>query len=152
MNTTKRLFAAMMLLITTCLAALADDIKGIVVDKQTGEALIGATVMVGEKGCATDINGQFELKGLKKGNQTVIIKYVGYKTLALKVSVSGFPAAEPVKIEMESDQQVLGEVKVTGMVRKNTDIAMIEAAKLSDQVVSNISAQEIRRTQDNNAG
>ena len=33
-------------------------------------------------------------------------------------------------------------------IRKNTDAAMIEAAKLSDQVVSNISAQEIRRTQD----
>ena len=117
MNTTKRLFAAMMLLITTCLAALAANIKGIVVDKQTGEALIGATVMVGEQGCATDS-----------------------------------PAAESLKIEMESDQQVLGEVKVTGMARKNTDVAMIEAAKLSDQVVSNISAQEIRRTQDNNAG
>ena len=152
MNTTKRLFAAMMLLITTCLAALAANIKGIVVDKQTGEALIGATVMVGEQGCATDINGQFELKGLKKGNQTVIIKYVGYKTLTLKASASDSPAAEPLKIEMESDQQVLGEVKVTGMARKNTDVAMIEAAKLSDQVVSNISAQEIRRTQDNNAG
>lgn len=117
MNTTKRLFAAMMLLITTCLVALAANIKGIVVDKQTGEALIGATVMVGEQGCATD-------------------------------SLT----AEPLKIEMESDQQVLGEVKVTGMARKNTDVAMIEAAKLSDQVVSNISAQEIRRTQDNNAG
>ena len=74
MNTTKRLFAAMMLLITTCLAALADDIKGIVVDKQTGEALIGATVMVGEKGCATDINGLFEIKGLKKGSHTIISK------------------------------------------------------------------------------
>ena len=121
MNTTKRLFAAMMLLITTCLAALADDIKGIVVDKQTGEALIGATVMVGEKGCATDINGQFELKGLKKGNQTVIIKYVGYKTLTLKVSVSGSPAAEPVKIEMESDQQVLGEV-----IRRVPGVSLIE--------------------------
>ena len=152
MNTTRRLFAAMMLLITTCLAALAANIKGIVVDKQTGEALIGATVMVGEQGCATDINGQFELKGLKKGNQTVIIKYVGYKTLTLKASAYDSHTAEPLKIEMESDQQVLGEVKVTGMARKNTDAAMIEAAKLSDQVVSNISAQEIRRTQDNNAG
>ena len=152
MNTTKRLFAAMMLLITTCLAALAANIKGIVVDKQTGEALIGATVMVGEQGCATDINGQFELKGLEKGNQTVIIKYVGYKTLTLKASAYDSHTAEPLKIEMESDQQVLGEVKVTGMARKNTDAAMIEAAKLSDQVVSNISAQEIRRTQDNNAG
>lgn len=141
-----------MLLIATSIAALAANIKGKVVDRQTGEALIGATVMVGDKGCATDINGEFELKGLKKGSQTIIIKYVGYKTLTLKANASDAQDAEELKIEMESDQQVLGEVKVTGMARKNTDAAMIEAAKLSDQVVSNISAQEIRRTQDNNAG
>ena len=54
-----------MLLIATSIAALAANIKGKVVDRQTGEALIGATVMVGDKGCATDINGEFELKGLK---------------------------------------------------------------------------------------
>ena len=100
-----------MLLVATSVAVVAANIKGKVVDRQTGEALIGATVMVGDS-----------------------------------------PNAEPLTIEMESDQQVLGEVKVTGMARKNTDAAMIEAAKLSDQVVSNISAQEIRRTQDNNAG
>ena len=108
---TKRLFAAVMLLVATSVAVVAANIKGKVVDRQTGEALIGATVMVGDS-----------------------------------------PNAEPLTIEMESDQQVLGEVKVTGMARKNTDAAMIEAAKLSDQGGSNIAAQEIRRTQDNNAG
>ena len=149
---TKRLFAAVMLLVATSVAVVAANIKGKVVDRQTGEALIGATVMVGDNGCATDVNGEFELKGLKRGNLSIIIKYVGYKTLMLKASATDSPNAEPLTIEMESDQQVLGEVKVTGMARKNTDAAMIEAAKLSDQVVSNISAQEIRRTQDNNAG
>ena len=149
---TKRLFAAVMLLVATSVAVVAANIKGKVVDRQTGEALIGATVMVGDNGCATDVNGEFELKGLKRGNLSIIIKYVGYKTLMLKASATDSPNAEPLTIEMESDQQVLGEVKVTGMSRKNTDAAMIEAAKLSDQVVSNISAQEIRRTQDNNAG
>ena len=141
-----------MLLIATSIAALAANIKGKVVDRQPGEALIGATVMVGDKGSATDIYGEFELKGLTKGSLTIIIKYVGFKTLTLKANASDAQDAEDLKIEMESDQQVLGEVKVTGMARKNTDAAMIEAAKLSDQVVSNISAQEIRRTQDNNAG
>ena len=149
---TKRIFAAVMLLIATSVAALAANIKGTVVDKQTGEALIGATVMALDKGCATDINGLFEIKGLKKGSHTIIIKYVGYRTLTLNANASDAQDAEQLRIEMESDQQVLGEVKVTGMARKNTDAAMIEAAKLSDQVVSNISAQEIRRTQDNNAG
>ena len=74
MNMTKRLFAAVMLLVATSVAVVAANIKGKVVDRQTGEALIGATVMVGDNGCATDVNGEFELKGLKRGNLSIIIK------------------------------------------------------------------------------
>lgn len=49
-------------------------------------------------------------------------------------------------------EQKLGEVSVTGMGRRHTQRAMIQATKQSALVVSNISAQEIRKTQDNNAG
>lgn len=48
--------------------------------------------------------------------------------------------------------QKLSEVKVTGMIRRNTEAAVIRAAKESPVIVSNISAQEIKKTQDNNAG
>lgn len=152
MNMTKRLFAAAGLLITAILTAAAADIKGTVKDKQTGEPLIGATVMTGEKGCATDIDGHFRITGLGSGSHTIIIKYVGYKTVTMKAAAGDSDTAEDIIIGMESDQQVLGEVRVTGMARRNTETAMIEAARLSDQVVSNISAQEIHRTQDSNAG
>ena len=80
MNMTKRLFAAVMLLVTTSVAVVAANIKGKVVDRQTGEALIGATVMVGDS-----------------------------------------PNAEPLTIEMESDQQVLGEV-----IRRVPGVSLIE--------------------------
>lgn len=118
---TKRLFAAVMLLVATSVAVVAANIKGKVVDRQTGEALIGATVMVGDNGCATDVNGEFELKGLKRGNLSIIIKYVGYKTLTLKASATDSPNAEPLTIEMESDQQVLGEV-----IRRVPGVSLIE--------------------------
>ena len=121
MNMTKRLFAAVMLLVATSVAVVAANIKGKVVDRQTGEALIGATVMVGDNGCATDVNGEFELKGLKRGNLSIIIKYVGYKTLTLKTSATDSPNAEPLTIEMESDQQVLGEV-----IRRVPGVSLIE--------------------------
>ena len=80
MNMTKRLFAAVMLLVATSVAVVAANIKGKVVDRQTGEALIGATVMVGDS-----------------------------------------PNAEPLTIEMESDQQVLGEV-----IRRVPGVSLIE--------------------------
>lgn len=49
-------------------------------------------------------------------------------------------------------EQKLGEVRVTGMGRRHTQAAMIAAAKESQLVVSNVSAQEIKKTQDSNAG
>lgn len=52
-------------------------------------------------------------------------------------------------VEKESK---IGEVRVTGMRKRNTEAAMISALKTSDLVTSNISAQEIKKTQDNNAG
>lgn len=52
-------------------------------------------------------------------------------------------------VEKESK---IGEVRVTGVRKRNTEAAMISALKTSDLVTSNISAQEIKKTQDNNAG
>lgn len=64
-------------------ACLAQDIKGNVVDKKTQEPIIGATVeAVGTgKRTVTDVDGNFDLKGLKKGARyTITVKYISYKT------------------------------------------------------------------------
>lgn len=45
--------------------AWADDIKGRVTDKATHEPLIGATVMAGGKGAATNADGEFLITGLE---------------------------------------------------------------------------------------
>lgn len=61
-------------------------------------------------------------------------------------------AGKVVKIALETDEQQLQEVSVTGLARRNTEQAMIQIAKNSSVIVSNISAQEISKTQDSNAG
>lgn len=55
-------------------------------------------------------------------------------------------------IALQSDEQKLGEVTVTAVARRNTEKAMIQQTKASSVIVSNVSAQEIQRTQDSNAG
>ena len=55
-------------------------------------------------------------------------------------------------IALQPDEQQLKEVTVTAVERRNTDAAMIQVAKSSPVIVSNVSAQEISRTQDTNAG
>ena len=55
-------------------------------------------------------------------------------------------------IALDPDEQTLGEVTVTGVARQNTETAMVQMAKSSAVIVNNISAQEISKSQDNNAG
>lgn len=132
----------------------AQTISGTVADINTHEPIIGATVeAVGTNHLSvSDVDGTFRLTGLEKGKSYKLrIKYISYKTQI----VDGVVAADgvkPLRIELAPDEQELGEVTVTGVARNNTETAMIEHTKASPVIVSNISAQEIKRTQDSNAG
>lgn len=121
----------------------------------------------------TDIDGNFSLQNLKDGTYTLYIKYVGYKTqkidgvqlkggkwidgkaiVSSKDTSSKNDASEKalLTIALQPDEQQLNEVTITAVERRNTDAAMIQVAQNSPVIVSNVSAQEISRTQDTNAG
>jgi len=88
------------------LGLLAQDIKvqGVVRD-ETGEAVIGASVMQKGKGngTVTDLNGNFSLSVPSKA--TLVISYVGYSTQ--EVAVNG---SNPLTITLKEDSKVLNEV------------------------------------------
>ena len=145
-----------MLLMMIANSGFAQCINGNVVDKKTGEPLIGATVQV--EGCdiaaVTDASGNFNISGLKNnGAYNLIIKYISYQTKKIDgVQSSSNEQDNTLKVAMNEDEQQLGEVTITAVERKNTEVAMVQLAKNSSVIVSNISAQEIQRTQDSNAG
>lgn len=152
---TKKLrLAVALIFIITALRAYAADIKGKVTDSTTGEALIGATVQIEgtAKAAATDIDGLFTFSGLdENANYTLTIKYISYKTKKID-GVRAEAQPQVLEIKLKPDEQTLKEVTVTGVARKNTEIAVIQMTKSSPVIVSNVSAQEITKTQDTNAG
>lgn len=152
---TKRLrLAAALIFIITTFRAYAADIKGKVTDSTTGEPLIGATVQIDgtTKAAATDIDGLFAFSGLdENANYTLTIKYISYKTKKID-GVRAETQPQVIEIKLTPDEQTLNEVTVTGVARKNTEIAVIQMTKSSPVIVSNVSAQEITKTQDTNAG
>ena len=89
MKVVDRFWMAVLLLVMQGMTAWAADIKGLVLDNQTKEPLIGATVMTGSQGTVTDIDGKFVLEGLKKGTHQLTIQYVAYKTVTLSVATGG---------------------------------------------------------------
>lgn len=152
---TKRLrLAAALIFIITTFKAYAADIKGKVTDSTTGEPLIGATIQIDgtPKATATDIDGLFAFSGLdENANYTLTIKYISYKTKKID-GVRAEAQPQVIEIKLTPDEQTLNEVTVTGVARKNTEIAVIQMTKSSPVIVSNVSAQEITKTQDTNAG
>ena len=80
------------LLLTTLLIALipaalfaAGKIHGKVVDKETGEPLVGATVALTgtTRGATTDLNGEFYILQVGVGTYTVQSSYVGYQPVQI---------------------------------------------------------------------
>ncbi|RHL37631.1 TonB-dependent receptor [Segatella copri] len=150
-----------------------ETLIGAVITAVPGNGSMNATQEKDDIKAVTDIDGNFSLQNLKDGTYTLYIKYVGYKTqkidgvqlkggkwidgkaiVSSKDTSSKDDASEKalLTIALQPDEQQLNEVTVTAVERRNTDAAMIQVAKNSPVIVSNVSAQEISRTQDTNAG
>ena len=93
--------------------AQSGTLRGKVVDAETGEPLIGATVTVKGIKTVTDIDGAFVVKGVS-GAKEVTLQYIGYKQKTVKVGADS--KGELGSIALKNDGQVLGDVVVTSQV------------------------------------
>ncbi|MEL6834480.1 MAG: TonB-dependent receptor [Bacteroidota bacterium] len=75
------------LLLSTSAFAQLGTIKGTVLDTNSGEALIAATLQTGEYGTVTDYEGNFELE-LPAGTYEIVVSYLGYNSLTTEATVA----------------------------------------------------------------
>jgi outer membrane receptor protein involved in Fe transport len=90
-------------------------IEGTVRDKQTGEALPGATIMIvgTQRGVTSDEQGQFTIANLRAGRYDLRAAHVGYQSRLTK-SVTVVPDLRTrLVIELEASDVTLEEVTVT---------------------------------------
>lgn len=101
--------------VCTASAAFAQTtVKGQVVDSDTDEPLIGASVAVvgTTQGSVTDLDGNFTLK--VGNNATLVIKYLGYKELKKKIDRKG--TVDLGVIRLIADAVALNDVTITSSV------------------------------------
>lgn len=130
----------------------AGVVKGVIMDRQSGEPLVGAFVIVPgtDRGAAADVDGNYSLE-LPAGTYALAAQYIGYKDLVME-SVA-VPAKGEVELDfaMDADSQTLESGTVTAVSRKDTEIAQVQEQKRSFVVQTGVSAQQITRTQDKDA-
>ena len=109
----KRFFIATAVAISPLYALAQGLISGSIKDARSGEALIGASVIVkSEKGqgVVTDVDGKFRLQTKKEAPLTLRVEYVGYRPLDVDV----YDFEEPVEITLIDNSSKLDEVVVVG--------------------------------------
>lgn len=102
------------------------EVSGRVLDDETGDPLIGASVIVKDThlGCVTDWNGSFKLSGISSERPIIIISYIGMKTEE-RVAHSGM-----MEIRLQHDTQSLNEVVVQvayGTAKKQSLIGSVSS-------------------------
>ena len=104
--------------------------------------MVGATVQVvgTTLGIAADLDGKYYLS-LEPGTYTLQVRFVGYKDIVREnVNVQGETV---LNFEMETDAEVLGEVKVRGKKnRENERVLQLERQEASI-AIENIGAKEM---------
>ena len=128
-------------------------IEGKVLDKKTKEPLVGASIFIEgtSRGTTTDIDGNFQLKGLQAGKYTLSVSYVSYKKQRLSdIKVQN---SEPtmLEIEMEEAELMLQSVQVVAQHRTDTELSLLKSVRTALQVVNGISSQQIGKTLDRDA-
>lgn len=87
-------------------------ITGTVYDDNSGETLIGATVILKgtSTGITTDIDGNFSLKVNQNPPLTLVINFLGYTQR--EITVNSF--SDKVRVNLTTDQVMMSEVEVVG--------------------------------------
>ena len=82
-------------------------LKGKVIDKKTGETLVGAVINVGnsEYKTYTDLDGNFEIKNVKEGNYNIVVSYISYHSSLVEQATVKSNNNTPFEIELIEDNK-----------------------------------------------
>ena len=108
-----RYFIFILFLITN-LGAQSTIISGFISDSSSGEALIGANVILQEtgQGMATDMNGYYVIQDILPGDYVLMVSYVGFSLRKEKLTIT---EGESIKLNIALLEEVveLSQVEVT---------------------------------------
>ena len=129
---------------------LDGNIVGKVIEKGTGEALIGANVILkgSSFGDATDVEGNFIIRKVEPGVHVLIVSYLGYITEEIEVVVDDGETTE-INVELEAQGFEGEEITITAQVRGQ--VAAINEQRSSNTITNIVSKDRIEDVPDVNA-
>lgn len=124
-------------------------LRGKVLDGDTGEGLIGATVY--EQGTSTgavaDFDGNYSIE-LPEGLHTIVFQFVSYQSQTIQDVEIKAGETTPLDITLSSVTAQLAEIVISAKQIQDNEVAMMALQKKSPNVVNGISSQAFRKLGD----
>ncbi|MCF0191587.1 MAG: TonB-dependent receptor [Marinilabiliaceae bacterium] len=115
------IISILILLAGVCAYGAPGNVKGHLIDAETGQPMEFVTVSITDAsgklltGGITDLEGNFEIKGLKVGQYTLTCSYMGYLPINIPINITrNNQTADIGNHKMKVDAAQLEEVQVTG--------------------------------------
>ncbi|MEG8946840.1 TonB-dependent receptor [Rosettibacter firmus] len=125
-------------------------LRGIVFDKATKEVLPGANVLIKGTsiGTACDLDGKYVIYNVPAGTQTVVVSYIGYKTVTMELNIlPGKTLEQNFGLEMTA---VEGE-EIVITAQAQGQLQAINQQLTSDKIANIVSEARIQELPDFNA-
>ncbi|MCF7804708.1 MAG: carboxypeptidase-like regulatory domain-containing protein [Candidatus Marinimicrobia bacterium] len=138
---------------STLFAASTGRITGQIVDSETGDPLIGANVILEatQSGAATDLNGNFMIRGIRPGIYTVKATYIGYEAKRITGVEVQESTTTRLDIALAPSSLQMDEVVVEVDAKQSGDVHLLTEQRNSSNVQDGISAAQMSRAGDSNA-
>ncbi len=122
-------------------------IRGKILDKETGEALIGVNVVIKDTyiGTITDFEGSFTLSNVESGRVALQISYVSYATKLIEDVEVEEGKVTLLSIFLEPATIDIAEVVVSAKQIKNSENAILAMQKKAEGIQDGISSEEMKR-------
>lgn len=116
----KRIFTTLLFCAMAAFAFAQGTVTGTILDSETGEGLIGASVLVKgtTTGAVTDFDGTFTITSVDQGDQIVVISYTGYNSMEKTISI-GSGTTDLGQMEMNPNSVGLDEIMVIASVARD---------------------------------
>jgi len=147
-----RLTFIALLIISLSFGQSKGTIKGIITDKEANNAPLpfaNATIKGTSINTTTNEKGEYILK-IEPGVYKIEFSFIGYENVEVPVTVKDGAIVE-VNISLGSGGYQLKDVVIQNVRRKNTESALVLEMKEAKQVISAISAEQMKKGTDNNA-
>ncbi|MGB4974227.1 MAG: carboxypeptidase-like regulatory domain-containing protein, partial [Cyclobacteriaceae bacterium] len=128
-------------------------LRGKIIDGETGEGLIGATVSKEGTsiGAAADFDGNFSLK-LDPGMHTIVFQFVSYQTQKISDIEIKDGEVSTMDVTLKVVATELEEIVVTAEQARDTEVALLTVQRKSANVLDGISSQTFRKLGDSDLG